>query len=92
MSDTSLFATENALGLGVVPQEVALAARQFVHSGILLRHIKILLRHIKKEIRLLDSIALRIEGPSQYNVTPNQRFFSSALALERGGNLSDAVL
>ena len=85
MSDTSLFATENALGLGVVPQEVALAARQFVHSGILLRHIK-------KEIRLLDSIALRIEGPSQYNVTPNQRFFSSALALERGGNLSDAVL
>jgi len=85
MSDTSLFATENALGLGVVPQEVALAARQFVHSGILLRHIK-------KEIRLLDSIALRIEGPSQYNVTPNRRFFSSALALERGGNLSDAVL
>jgi len=85
MSGTSLFATENALGLGVVPQEVALAARQFVHSGILLRHIK-------KEIRLLDSIALRIEGPSQYNVTPNRRFFSSALALERGGNLSDAVL
>ena len=85
MSDTSLFATENALGLGVVPQEVALAARQFVHSGILLRHIK-------KEIRLLDSIALRIEGPSQYNVTPNRRFFSSALALERGGNLSNTVL
>ena len=40
MSGTSLYSVENALRFGVVPQQVALAARQFVHSEILLRHIK----------------------------------------------------
>ena len=46
MSGTTLCPVEDALRFGVVPQQVALAARQFVHSGILLRHIK-------KEIRLM---------------------------------------
>jgi hypothetical protein len=46
MSGTSLCSAEDALRFGVVPQQVALAARQFVHS-------EILLRHIKKEIRLM---------------------------------------
>ena len=46
MSGTSLCSAEDALRFGVVPQQVSLAARQFVHS-------EILLRQIEKEIRLM---------------------------------------
>jgi hypothetical protein len=62
MSGTSLCSAEDALRFGVVPQQVALAARQFVHSEIFATALGVFM------------------------------FFLSALVLERGGNLGDAVL
>ena len=57
MSGTSLCSAEDALRFGVVPQQVALAARQFVHSEILLRHIK------KGNSANVDSSAFALKAP-----------------------------
>jgi hypothetical protein len=40
VNGTPLWAMEHALRFSVVSQQVAFTARQFVHSGILLRYIK----------------------------------------------------
>src|SRR5689334_10448517 len=63
MSGTSLCSAEDALRFGIVPQQVALVARQFVHDEIYCTTFKREIRLMRIQSPLKSSVMVQTDWP-----------------------------